>query len=37
MKFNKKSKNNDRIKKCAIKLVKDLMDVENELLLKNTE
>ena len=34
MKFNKKSKNNDRIKKCAIKLVKDLMDVENELLLK---
>ena len=36
MKFNKKSKNNDRIKKCAIKLVRILMDVENELLLKKT-
>lgn len=34
MKFGKNSKNNNRIKKCAIKLVMDLMDIEEKFVIE---
>ena len=34
IKFRKNSKNNNRIKRCAIKLILDLMDTEKEFIIK---
>lgn len=34
MEFDEKSEDNDRIKKCAIKLVRDLMDIEETFIIE---